>query len=106
MEILVHVLLFALAAFRLAELIVIDDGPFDIFLNLRGMHTKTKFDNSLRRQFVNILICVHCAGFWISIFFGVAYYFIFHPPILIGIAFPFAVAAVQSIFANKLGRQG
>lgn len=94
----------ALAAFRLAELIVFDDGPFDIFLNLRGLHSNSELRNPIIRTFADILVCVHCMGFWISIFLGIAYYFLYHPSIYYGFVLTLAVAGLQSLLATNLGR--
>jgi len=101
MDILVRLIICALAVFRLAELFVIDSGPFDVFMNLRGSFNRVPFDNSLRRNIANLLLCVHCTGFWLAFMFGLFFASSFANYIL----FSLAIAGLQSIFANSLGRQ-
>lgn len=96
--------LYALVAFRLAELLVIDSGPFDVFTSLRGWANRAPFNNGLRRNLANVLTCVHCAGLWISLALGVAYHFTHDAPVLYSILFALAVAGLQSLIANNLGR--
>ena len=96
-------ILSALAAFRLAELLVIDDGPWDVFSYLRGMHVRVPFDNSIRRQFINVLQCVHCAGFYLSVLFAICYFF--QNVYIFGALFALAIAGLQSILAGNVGRK-
>ncbi len=100
-ELFIWLMLYALAAFRIAELLVIDDGPWDVFMYLRGLHTRIPFDNSLRRQFINVLMCVHCTGIWVSFFLtftlpykNVTEFFIYF----------LSIAGLQSLLAGNLGR--
>ncbi len=98
-------LIFAtLATFRLAEMLVVDDGPFEIFINLRGWLDKPRAGSMLVYHLRNLarglVTCAHCAGVWISLLFS----FVFtHSPIDFFV-FWFAVAGLQSILLNKLGR--
>jgi hypothetical protein len=104
-NILVWLILSALAAFRLAELFVIDDGPFDVFSNLRGWANKPPLDeHAIRRTLAGILSCVHCAGLWICIIFGVVFYLSNSTTITESILFTFAVAGLQSVLAIQFGR--
>ena len=100
-----YLLVYSLIAFRLTELLVIDDGMFDVFVNIRGWFNRAPFDNSLRRNISNALACVHCTGLWISFALGVVYYYTGDVTITSAILFSIAVAGMQSILANKLGRQ-
>ena len=55
-----------LANYRLACLIVYDDGPFDAFKRLRkwaGLHSRPK----VRHNLGGLLNCVYCAGMWTAL---------------------------------------
>ena len=97
-------IIYALAAFRISELFVIDDGPFEIFLSLRGWANRSPFNNSLRRNLANVLSCVHCVGFWVSLVFGVVFYLSNDVTVIDAVLFALGVAGLQSLLANKLGR--
>jgi hypothetical protein len=92
-------ILSALAAFRLAELLVIDDGPFDVFMYFRGWST---YANPLLKNIGAAMNCVHCAGLYISIFL-MSGYFWQNIYLFVAIAV-IAAAGLQSILAGCLGR--
>ena len=93
-----------LASFRLAELVAIDDGPFDIFFELRSWANDSQVNNkNIKRTFSNMIVCVHCAGMYFAIFITIGY--LLAPKIAALIIFPFAIAGLQSIIARKFGRQ-
>lgn len=92
----------ALAAFRLSELVVLDNGPFDVFFHLRGWANKPPAGTWLRGTLADLLGCVHCTGFWMAILIGIAY--LSEIDILNGIIFWLAIAGLQSILAGRLGR--
>lgn len=94
-------ILSALAAFRLSELVVIDDGPFYVFFHLRGWANRQPLTR-LRGALADVLSCVHCVGLWMAVLTGLFYYS--HNDILHGILFVLAIAGMQSILAGKLGR--
>ena len=104
MLVLVWLTLYALVAFRLSELLVIDDGPFEIFLSVRSWFNAAPYNNGIRRNISNVLMCVHCTGFWISLGLGIIYYFSAHSTMIEAVLFGVAVAGAQSILANKAGR--
>lgn len=106
MVILVWLLLGSLMAFRLAELLVVDDGPFDVFVSLRGWANRAPRDNGIRRNLANVLECAHCAGLWISISIGIVFYFESSPSVsfIEAVLLAFSIAGLQSILANKVGR--
>ena len=91
----------ALAAFRLAELVVIDDGPFDIFFHLRGWAHRQPMTRS-RGALAGVLSCVHCTGLWMAILVGFLYFS--QNSILQFMIFILAIAGLQSILAGRLGR--
>jgi hypothetical protein len=91
-----------LASFRLAELVVVDDGPFDVFMNLRGWASRPPTDTRIRGTLAGILNCVHCAGLWLAIVTGILY--ATGNDILHLVLFILAIAGLQSILAKHLGR--
>lgn len=125
MDILTRIILCALAVFRLAEMFVIDDGPFGVFVELRGWLQRGALDNSLkiyvdgvetprwisrgrlwfsdlRHEIFSGITCVYCVGMWLSLVFTILFYIqnIYVDSIIIFLA----IAGLQSIFAKKLGR--
>lgn len=103
-DLLIPLLLGALIAFRLAELLVIDDGPFDLFFSARGWANRAPRNNGLRRNLSNVLECVHCVGLWISLALGVVFYMTNSFTLLESTLLAFSIAGLQSILANKAGR--
>jgi uncharacterized protein DUF1360 len=92
-------ILSALAAFRVAELLVIDTGPFDVFMYFRGWSVS---QNPILKTIGAGLNCVHCTGLYISIIFAFGYFW--QNIYIFGILLAFAIAGLQSIFALRFGR--
>ena len=92
--------LYSLTTFRLAEMLVIDDGPFDVIMNLRGWLCQPNA-GSLRKTIGNLFQCVHCAGFWLA--FALTFTLPYHSLIEFGIYF-LSIAGLQSVIAIQLGR--
>lgn len=59
-------LLAVLAVYRLSHMVALEDGPFDVFANLRE---KTGQTDWIGRG----LHCALCISFWLSGFFGVVW---------------------------------
>lgn len=91
----------ALASFRIAELLVIDDGPFEIFVYFRGWANSS---NPILKNTGQVLNCVHCTGIYVSATFTMLYFF--PNTYTLAVLIFFAVAGLQSIIARKLGRVG
>jgi hypothetical protein len=102
--VVLQVILYALGAFRLAELFVIDDGPFEMFAYLRGWANRAPFNNGIRRNLANVLTCVHCTGLWVSLALGFVYHFTNESTVVFSILFALAVAGLQSLFSGNFGR--
>lgn len=62
-EIMISIILAVLATYRLARMFALEDGPADVFANLRN-----RFDSD--SWFARGLRCPLCVGFWIAL--GVA----------------------------------
>jgi hypothetical protein len=76
---LVDLLILALAVWRLAYMLVKEDGPYQVFTNLR------------KQVFLShVLACIHCTSFWVAlILYGVwltPAYLIVYPLALSGAA--------------------
>jgi hypothetical protein len=92
------ILLSALAVFRLAELFVFDDGPFELFAYLRGW---VLVGNPMLRTIGRALSCVHCTGLYLSALFAIPF---FLQSLYIGVLAALAIAGLQSVLANRFGR--
>ena len=60
--------LLALATYRLARLIAIDDGPADVLLKLRSLWGAYDYgeNGQAKTSLGRGLTCPHCVGFWIA----------------------------------------
>lgn len=93
--------LLSLLVYRLARLIAIDDGPFDLFLKFRdtlgaydyGENGEPK--TSLGRG----IVCPYCVGVWLALFVAIAAY-----PWPEALVYWLALAGAQSLL-QSLGRQ-
>lgn len=94
-------LLYALVTFRLAELFVVDDGPFEIFVTLRGWFNRAPQDKGLRRTIAEALQCVHCLGIWIALALT---FTLPYQSLLDFFIWFLAIAGIQSLLACNLGR--
>jgi hypothetical protein len=101
---LLDLILYSLVCFRLSEMLVIDDGPFDAIAELRGWFNRAPFDNSLRRNIANALSCVYCTGVWVAFGLGVVYHLTHESGIIQSLIFSLAVAGLQSVLSDKFGR--
>ena len=124
MDPLTRLIICGLAVFRLAEMLVIDDGPFGIFVELRGWLQRGTLDDGLkiyvnnvkaqrwidgrvglvniRREIFSGITCVYCVGVWFAFIFAFLFYFqnVWTDLLIIFLA----IAGLQSILATKLGR--
>lgn len=70
-ELVARALLVGLAGWRVASLLVQEEGPFDIFSRLRALagHSDTEAtldpEHWLRRFFYTLLGCVWCTSVWV-----------------------------------------
>lgn len=92
----------ALACFRLAEMVALDDGPFDLFLRLRIVAGVYDRDASGRSQtnVGRLFACPYCLGVWFAA--GLAVW------LDLSLTFPvtwFALAGTQALFQSIGGRQ-
>lgn len=99
MGILIYLIIGGLAAHRLAEIVVVDN----IFMGVRGFFNAPQRPIWVKESIGDLVNCVHCAGVWICA--PIAYFIIHHNPIADGVILFFALAGLQSIISNKLGRK-
>lgn len=67
------VFLSILAVFKLAELISVEIGPYEIFERFRvyiGKLAADKGKGSFVYQFSNLILCQFCLGIWLSFLMG------------------------------------
>jgi len=110
MDTLTRLIVCALAVYRLSEMIVVDNGPFGVFVEMRGWLQRSVLDDEnktalggIRRELFNGVTCVYCIGIWLAFVFAFLFYFQnnFTDFVIIFLA----IAGLQSIIATKLGRQ-
>jgi len=110
MDTLTRLIVCALAVYRLAEMIVIDDGPFGVFVDFRGWLQRRTLDGLNRTLLGNVqrevfvgMTCVYCVGIWFAFVFAFLFYFqnIFSDFAIIFLA----ISGLHSVLATKLGRQ-
>lgn len=95
-------ILAALACFRVTELLVVDDGPGDIFLKLRervGVYD-SGIDDRPRTQLGRIFECPFCLGLWLAL--PLALWTVGLSPEVV-VAWP-AIAGAQSVLQKLAGR--
>ena len=62
----VRLILAILSAYRLAELISVDDGPFKVFDRLRRWAGRNSTKSQFHNTFADLLHCPFCTGVWFS----------------------------------------
>lgn len=70
----IRLTLAALAAYRIAQLFVVDDGPGEVFLNLRAYFGKKAAQNEEKGLWyflAELFNCPYCLGVWIALPLGI-----------------------------------
>lgn len=88
-------IMLALAAYRLARMFAMEDGPFDVFVRIRA-----RFDPLQTTWLGRGVNCPLCVGFWASLF-ALAVWFI--PGVGPIIVTWWAVAGLQTIVQRVIG---
>lgn len=95
---LIAILILGLASWRLASLLVVEEGPFDILGKFRSF-IGIRYDELSKPYGTNVIAeaftCVWCASMWIAILFSIAYYISAHFAVMLSL--PFAVSTVVII---------
>jgi hypothetical protein len=98
---LILLILGGFACYRLAELIVYDDGPFDLIYDFRRLIIRWgngKSSKTLPGSLVLLIGCPYCVGVWCGIIVGLMLVF----PSFIGNIFItiFGLAGIQSLLTG------
>lgn len=105
---MVMILIFILSGFavyRLTTLFVFDEGPFDIFENIR-VQIDVKSENEgglIFKQLNGIFSCPYCMGVWIALFVTIGLWVFFpnyFPNLFFGILTWLGLAGFQSILQD------
>jgi len=65
-------LLSILAVYRLAQLISLDDGPFDVFKRLRLLCGQIAYKYKNLKTLADLVNCPYCLGVWFALFVVIA----------------------------------
>ncbi len=85
----------ALAVWRVARIIVAEDGPFDVLAKLRARFEIDKQRTWIARGFM----CVACISFWL----GIAAAFLWHGLSVGSLVYGLALSAVSVILLRRVG---
>ena len=55
-----------LATYRAAQLIAVDDGPFEVFQRLRVWAGVRAHKNAAWKTFADLVYCPYCVGVWLA----------------------------------------
>jgi len=100
MELLDFIIL-SLATWRISNLIVDEDGPWDILAKFRKFVGVFYDERSVRQGgniIANAMVCVWCISIWIAAF--ITGIFLIAPEITIIVALPFAMSAFAIIIGE------
>lgn len=98
-----HLLVLALATFRLASLFARESGPFEMFYRFRHM-VGVRYDQMSRpegsNQFAKGLICVWCNSLWFGLLLSGLYLWL--GVVVVWASLPLALSAVTIMLDNRL----
>jgi len=66
LSLIVRVILGILASYRITNLFVFDDGPFDVFKGIRAIVGKIAARNMKLKGLAILFNCPFCLGMWVS----------------------------------------
>lgn len=90
-------LILVLATFRITEMIVVDEGPFDMFVRWRAFLVRNAHKSKLNETLAKLFDCKFCMGIWVSLLvvlmtnYGLGL-----------LVFIFAIAGAQSVILQFL----
>ena len=98
---MIRVLLGVLAVWRITQFIVLDDGPFDLMINLRVKFGRYTLDNKYEptTPIGRLMECAHCVGKWVAL--AVALLILFPTTIGDVVLYTAALAGAQSLIEGK-----
>jgi hypothetical protein len=90
------IVILALAVFRTANLIALEDGPANVFERLRNWaNSEAQTRGGMYTQFAGLIGCVWCSSVWLGALTTVAHYTM--PNLATWLALPFALSAITMI---------
>ncbi len=98
---LIRLLLGILTVYRLAQMITLDTGPFDIFINFRNWINSKSKENKYWANLDQGINCTYCVGIYAALFVALLLLF----PTTIGSLFIlwFGLAGGQAFLQDKKG---
>jgi isoprenylcysteine carboxyl methyltransferase (ICMT) family protein YpbQ len=96
MDILLFLVAYGLACYRITQLIVLEDGPFNLSIHTRALLIRNAHRNFIINMFAELFQCKYCMGIWVA-------FLLFLLPF--PIALVFAIAGVQSLIETILDRE-
>lgn len=106
LDLLILAVYFGLASYRIANMVVGEDGPWFIFDRIRKLLDAGIYNPYVgpdRRWYIGIFECVWCCSVWTSLGFALIYIFIDFQFALY-IALPFAVSTVAIVIHEHLSK--
>ena len=99
-----HILILALATWRIASLLASEPGPWDVFGRLRKL-AGVRYDEAGvpygTNEVSKAMICAWCSSAWIGLGLGAIYYVT--PAVSFWLALPFALSAGAVIAGEVVG---
>lgn len=97
-----HILILALATWRLSSLLAMEDGPYQVFHKLRLLTGVEYRDGGVhpRNELARGLVCLYCNSVWIGALATVLYLTIGIE--IVWVALPLALSALAIIVSEKL----
>lgn len=75
---LITAILIGAAGWRIASLLVDEDGPFDIFVHVRASFQPEGPQTGIGKM----LTCIWCTGLWTTLFVALIW-LVWHPPVIL-----------------------
>jgi hypothetical protein len=98
----IHFVIAALAVYRLAYMIAMEDGPFAIFSRFRlwlGRNAADRPEHGIAWTLAELFNCPHCLGIWLAFLFAPA---VIWPSMITDvIIIVFALAGLQSYLTGR-----
>ena len=97
-------LILALATWRISSLLANEDGPYNIFEQLRN-YVGVHYDEYSNPQGINelgrMLLCLWCNSIWIGLVLAAGYWLL--GDFIVWLSLPFALSAIAIGFSEWLG---
>lgn len=106
---LIDILILAFATWRLADILIVEDGPWDIVLKFRNaiaMNYNSEVDAYKYKDsmFGKLFACIRCMSVWVGAFWMLMWLFL-PTTILYVMAFPFAFSGAAILIDRLVYRE-